>query len=189
MGCPRSEPHVEGLAIVRSVDQPATVSRERRRARRRFSPRRPQARADPSSRARASRSGWVSSASAAAARTISTPFAARARRLSRCAIAISGKPTKAFGELPDARHYTDWRRMLEREKDIDAVVVSTPDHNHAIIAIAAMKLGKHVYCEKPLAHSIWEAREMARVAAERRVSSRRWARRGTRSRARAAPSR
>ena len=72
---------------------------------------------------------------------------------------------KAFGELPAARQYTDWRRMLEREKELDAVVVSTPDHNHAIIAIAAMKLGKHVYCEKPLAHSIWEAREMARVAA------------------------
>jgi predicted dehydrogenase len=70
----------------------------------------------------------------------------------------------AFGELPAARQYTDWRRMLEREKDLDAVVVSTPDHNHAIIAIAAMTLGKHVYCEKPLAHSIWEAREMARVA-------------------------
>jgi predicted dehydrogenase len=70
----------------------------------------------------------------------------------------------AFGELPQARQYTDWRRMLEREKELDAVVVSTPDHNHAIIAIAAMKLGKHVYCEKPLAHSIWEAREMARVA-------------------------
>jgi predicted dehydrogenase len=70
----------------------------------------------------------------------------------------------AFAELPAARQYTDWRRMLEREKDLDAVVVSTPDHNHAIIAIAAMKLGKHVYCEKPLAHSIWEAREMARVA-------------------------
>jgi predicted dehydrogenase len=72
----------------------------------------------------------------------------------------------AFREFPDARQYTDWRTMLERETDIEAVLVSTPDHTHTVIAVAAMKLGKHVYCEKPLAHSIWEAREMARVAKE-----------------------
>ena len=73
---------------------------------------------------------------------------------------------EAFGLLPDARRYTDWRKMLEQQKDLEAVLVSTPDHNHAVVAIAAMKQGKHVYCEKPLAHSIWEAREMARVARE-----------------------
>lgn len=72
----------------------------------------------------------------------------------------------AFSKFPDARHYTDWRKMLEREKDIEAVLVSTPDHTHAVISTAAMTLGRHVYCEKPLAHSIWEAREMARVAKE-----------------------
>jgi predicted dehydrogenase len=77
----------------------------------------------------------------------------------------------AFRQYPDARQYSDWRRMLEREKDIDAVLISTPDHNHAIISIAAMKLGKHVYCEKPLARSIWEAREMAKVAAETGVTT------------------
>jgi predicted dehydrogenase len=77
----------------------------------------------------------------------------------------------AFGEFPDARRYTDWRRMLEREKDIEAVLVSTPDHSHAVVATAAMKLGRHVYCEKPLAHSIWEAREMARVAEASRVAT------------------
>ena len=76
-----------------------------------------------------------------------------------------------FGEFADARHYTDWRRLLEREKDIEAVLVSTPDHTHAIIATAAMSLGKHVYCEKPLAHSIWEAREMARIAASSKVAT------------------
>jgi predicted dehydrogenase len=70
----------------------------------------------------------------------------------------------SFKTYPDARRYTDWRKLLENERDFDAVLVATPDHNHAMISIAAMKLGKHVYCEKPLAHSIWEARQMAEVA-------------------------
>ena len=76
---------------------------------------------------------------------------------------------EAFNQYPNAARYSDWRQLLDREKAVDAVVVSTPDHNHAVISIAAMQRGKHVYCEKPLAHSIWEAREMARIAAERRV--------------------
>ena len=78
---------------------------------------------------------------------------------------------ESFKSHPDARQYSDWRRLLDREKGIDAVLVATPDHNHAIVSIAAMTLGKHVYCEKPLAHSIWEVREMARVAAEQRVAT------------------
>ncbi len=78
---------------------------------------------------------------------------------------------ESFKNYPDAKQYSDWRRLLDQEKGIDAVLVATPDHNHAIISIAAMKLGKHVYCEKPLAHSIWEAREMARVAGEMRVAT------------------
>jgi predicted dehydrogenase len=73
---------------------------------------------------------------------------------------------ETFAKYPDARRYSDWRKMLDAEKDIEAVLVATPDHNHAIVSIAAMKHGRHVYCEKPLAHSIWEAREMARVASE-----------------------
>ena len=72
---------------------------------------------------------------------------------------------------PKAKVYSDWRKMFEAEKGIDAVLVATPDHNHAIVSIHAMKLGKHVYCEKPLAHSIWEAREMARVAAEMKLAT------------------
>jgi predicted dehydrogenase len=78
---------------------------------------------------------------------------------------------ESFAKLPNARRYSDWRKLLDAEKNIDAVLVATPDHNHAIISIAAMRLGKHVYCEKPLAHSIWEAREMARVAAEMKVAT------------------
>jgi len=75
----------------------------------------------------------------------------------------------AFGKFPEARRYRDFRRMLDREKSLDAVVVSTPDHTHAIAAITAMKRGLHVYCEKPLAHSIYEARQMAKVARDARV--------------------
>ena len=77
----------------------------------------------------------------------------------------------SFAAHPDARKYRDWRRMLDAEKTLDAVLVCTPDHSHAVVSIAAMQLGKHVYCEKPLARSIWEARQMARVAAESRVAT------------------
>jgi len=62
--------------------------------------------------------------------------------------------------------YEDFRELLAKEKDLDAVIVSTPDHWHAPIAIAAMRAGKHVYSQKPMAHSVWECREMARVAQE-----------------------
>jgi hypothetical protein len=62
--------------------------------------------------------------------------------------------------------YEDFRELLAKEKDLDAVVVSTPDHWHAVIAIAAMRAGKHVYSQKPMAHTVWEARQMAIVAKE-----------------------
>ena len=61
--------------------------------------------------------------------------------------------------------------MLEKEKAIDAVLIATPDHLHAYISILAMKAGKHVYCEKPLTHDIWEARTVARVAKETGVAT------------------
>ena len=67
---------------------------------------------------------------------------------------------------PQAKTYSDFRRMLDQVRDrIDAVVVTTPDHTHAVIAKAALDLGKHVYCEKPLTHSIHEARVLAETAA------------------------
>jgi predicted dehydrogenase len=67
--------------------------------------------------------------------------------------------------------YNDFRRLFEKEKNIDAVLCATPDHWHAYIAMTAMKLGKHIYCEKPLSHNIWEARQLAKVAAETKVST------------------
>jgi predicted dehydrogenase len=68
-----------------------------------------------------------------------------------------------------AAKYRDFRRMLEKEKGIDAITVTTPDHNHAVIAMAAIKLGKHVYVQKPLTHTIKEARVLAKAAKEAKV--------------------
>ncbi len=67
--------------------------------------------------------------------------------------------------------HEDFRVMLEKERAIDAVLVATPDHQHGYVSITAMKAGKHVYCEKPLSNSVWEARQMARVAAETGVAT------------------
>ena len=69
-------------------------------------------------------------------------------------------------QLLKAAKYRDFRVMLEKEKSIDAVTVSTPDHSHAVIAMMAMKMGKHVFVQKPLTHTIHEARMLAKVARE-----------------------
>jgi predicted dehydrogenase len=71
---------------------------------------------------------------------------------------------RAFERYPNAARYSDYRVMLDKQKDIDAVMIGTPDHTHACIALAAMEAGKHVYCQKPLTHDIREARLLARVA-------------------------
>lgn len=67
--------------------------------------------------------------------------------------------------------YLDFREMLQKEKAVDAVLVATPDHVHAIAAITAMRAGKHAYCEKPLVHNVWECRQIARVAKETGVAT------------------
>jgi predicted dehydrogenase len=67
--------------------------------------------------------------------------------------------------------YEDFRVLLEKEKSVDAILCATPDHLHAYVSIAAMRLGKHVYCEKPLTHNVWEARQVARVAAEMGIAT------------------
>ena len=75
------------------------------------------------------------------------------------------RAAKSVMNFPRAKYYKDYREMLDKEaKNIDAVVISTPDHNHAMIAMAAMQLGKHVYVEKPLAHDIFEARQLTQAA-------------------------
>lgn len=76
----------------------------------------------------------------------------------------------SFNDHPKAEKFRDFRKMFDKmAKQIDAVVVATPDHNHAVAAIAAMQHGKHVYCEKPLAHSVAECRAMAKAAKENKV--------------------
>jgi len=70
-----------------------------------------------------------------------------------------------FQRFPDAKKFKDYRVMLgELESQIDAVIVGTPDHHHFPASMAAIRLGKHVYCEKPLTHSVWEARELTVAA-------------------------
>ena len=73
--------------------------------------------------------------------------------------------------LPKAKRYKDYREMLEKQKNIDAVLVATADHMHAPIALAAMDLGKHVYVQKPLTWSVEEARKLARRAKETKVAT------------------
>jgi predicted dehydrogenase len=71
----------------------------------------------------------------------------------------------SYKRFPDAARFKDFRKMLDaRSADIDAVIVSTPDHTHAVAALAAMELGKHVYVEKPLTHNIYEARMLTETA-------------------------
>jgi predicted dehydrogenase len=73
----------------------------------------------------------------------------------------------------DSDHsFSDYRELLDRLGDrIDAVVISVPDHNHAVMAAKAMKMGKHVYCQKPLTHTIWEARRLGEIAREKGVAT------------------
>ena len=78
------------------------------------------------------------------------------------------KLAKAAELHPHARTYSDWRVLLDKEKDrIDSVNVSTPDHTHASVTMTALRLGKHVYCQKPLCHDIAECRAVIREAARR----------------------
>lgn len=74
---------------------------------------------------------------------------------------------EADAAFPGVPHFTDFREMFAELGDtVDAISVSTPDHMHAPISIAAMRLGKHVFCQKPLTHTVWEARQMRLVAEE-----------------------
>ena len=83
-----------------------------------------------------------------------------------------GHASGTFRRYPNATKYKDFRRMLNKEdKNIDAVVVATPDHIHAVASMAAIKRNKHVYCEKPLTHSVYEARVIAKAAREHSVAT------------------
>jgi predicted dehydrogenase len=76
-----------------------------------------------------------------------------------------------FARYPKAKTFTDYRKMLDELPEIDGVVIATPDHLHACIAMEAMRRGKHVYCEKPLTHSVWEARQLGEGARIHQVAT------------------
>ncbi len=78
---------------------------------------------------------------------------------------------KTFARYPKAATYRDFRVMLEKEKGIDAVVIGTPDHTHAVVASAAIKLGKHIYCAKPMTRTVYEARHISKAALEAKVAT------------------
>jgi predicted dehydrogenase len=77
-----------------------------------------------------------------------------------------------FDRFPKAKKYKDWRKMYdEMGKDFDAVVVATADHTHAIIAATAITMGKHVYVQKPLTHTVYESRLLTKLAAKYKVAT------------------
>lgn len=78
---------------------------------------------------------------------------------------------EATKDYPECKVYVDYRKMLEQEPGIDACIVATPDHNHAINSIDAMEMGKHVYCEKPLARTVYECRKIAECAKRNNVAT------------------
>ncbi len=88
-----------------------------------------------------------------------------------CDVDWGDRTKEVFAAHPKAGKYKDFREMLDKQNDIDAVVISTPDHNHGVIAMMAIKMGKHIYCEKPLAHSVFETREITKAAKENGVQT------------------
>jgi predicted dehydrogenase len=78
---------------------------------------------------------------------------------------------EVFKRYPKARTWNDYRKMLDEQKDIDAVIVATPDHTHAVVAMAAMQRGKHVYVQKPLTRSVYEARMLTEAARKYKVAT------------------
>lgn len=79
------------------------------------------------------------------------------------------KAANVYKDYPDAKKYRDFRIMLEKEKNIDAVIVATPDHTHTVAAMMAIKMGKHVYVQKPLTRTVYEARMLTEAAREHKV--------------------
>ncbi len=78
---------------------------------------------------------------------------------------------KVFDEYPNAKKYSDFRKMLEEVRNIDAVIVATPDHTHAVAAMMAIKMGKHVYVQKPLTRTVYEARKLTEAARQYKVAT------------------
>lgn len=88
-----------------------------------------------------------------------------------CDVDWGERTGNVFKIYPGAKQYKDYRIMLDNQKDIDAVVIATPDHTHAVISLDAMKRGKHVFTQKPLTHTVHEARVLAKAAKEYKVAT------------------
>ena len=84
-------------------------------------------------------------------------------------MSISETSAKSRNAFPDVKVYQDWRELLDKEKNLNSVNVSTPDHMHAPITMSAMQQGLHVYTQKPLTQTIYEARQLTRVAREKKL--------------------
>ncbi|MHC4402606.1 MAG: Gfo/Idh/MocA family protein [Planctomycetota bacterium] len=83
----------------------------------------------------------------------------------------ASQAARAAKPFPSVKIYRDFRKMLDEQKDVDAVMVATPDHNHAVVTMAALGRGKHVFCQKPLTHSVHEALEVAKAAKQAKVAT------------------
>lgn len=88
-----------------------------------------------------------------------------------CDVDFSGSASSSVENFPKAKLYADYREMLDKEKDIDAVTISTPDHVHAPAAVYAMERGKHVYVQKPMTNNIREARILTQMARDKKIVS------------------
>ncbi len=82
-----------------------------------------------------------------------------------------GYSARVFAHYPNAKPYRDYREMLDKQKDIDAVIIGTPDHTHAFVAMAAMDLGKHIYCAKPLTRTVYESRLLTETAKKKKLAT------------------
>lgn len=93
----------------------------------------------------------------------------RERVVALCDVDFSGSASKTVEKFPKAKLYHDYREMLDKEKDIDAVTISTPDHVHGPAAVYAMERGKHLYVQKPMTHNIREARILTEMARNNKI--------------------
>ncbi len=88
-----------------------------------------------------------------------------------CDVDWNDQVGKVFKKYPGAKRYKDYRVMLDKQKDIDGVIIATPDHTHAVITMEAIKRNKGVFTQKPLTHSVWEARVLTKAAKRQMVAT------------------
>lgn len=93
----------------------------------------------------------------------------RERVIALCDVDFNGSAKRSVENFPKAKLYSDYREMLDKEKDLDAVTISTPDHVHGPAASYAMNRGVHVYVQKPMTHNIQEARMLTEMARDKKI--------------------